>query len=385
MNRAPSTDKSMRTEILSVSLLLAVALLTAGPIPSGAADPVSTGPSEQSTHQYDLDFFLEVEGRLRLVIPTYFYRFQDLSLIFDAVPQGEGYRYVARALRASPSDPAYGVGEGPFKLQHYILLPAAADPTVFSLYEENVVRLERLSEEQRRKRGTFHRGKKKDCHVNLYRHGDALEGFSFDLAPSGDVRSVANKVGLEDVRVTGGDHAAPHFFDLLACSLHCIPSAALPGSAPGARDPSTSWAVTCEPLIEGLVDLAGQVYDMPMKVKGKEPGGKDIGYETVPEPGTGRVHVTGRLLKKRRFEMSVRGFDGQIWLDGFCRSLCVDARSGRILRDDLWVSFGIERRGMFISLKEVASRFHYRLCEVDFPETQPPAVACTGFNPPASP
>ena len=375
----------MHTKALTIASILVTALLTAAPVPSGAAEPGPAVSADQKTHQYELDFSLEVEGRLRVVIPTYFYRYQDLSLIFDSVPLDEGYRYVARDLRASPAEPAYGVGEGPFKLQHYILLPRAADAATFPRFEENVVRLEQLSEEQRRMRGTFHRGKKKESHVNLYRAGDAFEDFSFDLAPSGAVRSVANRVCLEDVRVTGGKHAAPLFFDLLACSLHCIPSAAFPGSAPGSRDPEASWAVSCEPLIEGLVDLAGQVYDMPMKMKGKDPGGEDIGYETVPEPGTGRVYISGRLLKKRRFEMSVRGFDGHIWLDGFCRTLCADAGSGRILKDDLWVSFGIERRGMFVSLKEVASRFHYRLCEVDFPEMQPPAVACSGFPPPASP
>jgi len=376
---------TIRTENLSVVLLLATALLTAAPVPSGATEPGPAVPANQKTHRYDLDFSLEVEGRLRLVFPTYCYRYQDLSLAFDAAPLDQGYRYVARALRASPEEPAYGVGEGPFKLQHYILLPAAADPAAFSLYEESVVRLERISEEQRRERGTFHRIKNKDRHVNLYRTAGALDGFSFDLAPSGDVVSVANKVGLEHVRVTGGEHAAPHFFDLIACSLHCIPPAAPPGPAAGGRDPAAAWSVSCEPVIEGLVNLAGRIYDMPMKVKVKDPGGEDIGYETIPEPGRGRVYVTGRLLKKRRFKMSVRGLDGQIWLDGFCRILCADAGSGRILKDELWVSFGIERRGMFISLKEVASRFHYRLCEVDFPETQPPTVACSGFNPPASP
>jgi len=375
----------MRSEILSFAIVLAGALLTAGSIPSSAAEPVSAGLGLRETHQYDLDFSIEVEGRFRFVVPTYFYRFQDLSLIFDAAPQGDGYRYVARSLRASPASPIYGIGEGPFKLQHYILLPQAADTTTIARFEEKVVRLENQSEEVRRLRGTFHRSKKKDSHVNLYRVGATLEGFTFDLGPSGNVQSVNNRAGLEEVRVTGGDHAAPHFFDLLACSLRCIPSASIPCSVPGLQDERASWTISCGPVIERLVDLAGQVYGLPMKMQGAEPGGEDIGYEAFQEPGTDRVYITGRLLRKRPFRMSVRGFDGRIWLDGFCRVLCTDARTGRILKDDLWLSFGTERRGMIVSLKEVTSRFHYRLSEADFPEMQPPTIACSGFSLPAAP
>ena len=182
--------------------------------------------------------------------------------------------------------------------------------------------------------------------------------------------------------VTGGDHAAPHFFDLLAASLLCVPSSS--PREPLSPAPAASWTVSCEPVIESLAALVEQVYGMPIRLDEVLSGEGDIGYEAVPEPGTDRARITGSLLTKRPFAMSVRGLDGTIWLEEFHRRLRTDLSTGRVLEDEIRLAFGLERQGLVFSLEGVTSRILYHLREAVPPAAPTPAPAGSGLGAPSA-
>lgn len=316
------------------------ASLVAVPRPCRAEAEAGPGPV------YDLRLRIEAAGTITLFKKTRFYRSEDLHLQVQVVPQPSGWQARVLGLLTAGGEINYGIGEGPRKHQRYVLLDAVPSDEQRRAIEERI-----LAEEERRGcaisgvGGGGAEGKK--AFFNYYLWRTPPGSFAFQWEPSGRIASVENRVEIVELERQSGTKPNPRFFEILQFVLEAVPPFRAPGDPfDGGAIPETGaeWEVSCRSVLEGLVGFCEGVYDRRMQLE--DPQGLEVQrarYVARQLPGTSLLRLSGIVDRPLRTPVRISGFRGEIWLESLERELYIDASSGRVLKDDLDLSFGLER------------------------------------------
>ena len=328
-------------------------------LPAHATD----APQEPTLH-YELIYSLEVAGRLKSIISSRFYCFQWLHLRLRSSPVKGGLRHVVEDTIATRDRPIYGIGEGPFNIQRYILMDDVDD-------EERRTELSRtvdaIDGNQREESACGGEPKKKGkgVHYNFYRPTQLDGGFSFTQSTTGSISDVVNGIDLEVIDEPGGRKARPLFFSILASSLGTVPC--LDGLLRDGEWTEDDWEASPRELIEGPTSVSRDVYDRKMKIKDDLDDLSSRFRYTCRRDRVDRVRISGRLVGIDKVKISISGFKGKLWIEGYTRVSLVEASTGRIVSDHLNVSYGIERDKKILRIKDTRGEIDILLRKVDEP------------------
>lgn len=325
---------------------------------------------------YDLGLRIEVTGSMTLLTRTRYYRSEDLHLNLLAVPSGRRWQFRTQGLREGKGELNFGIGEGPRKHQRYVLLASRPTEDEKGLIEQRILAEEvirgcavdgsRLDPD--RGDGQAADGvevEEKKAFFNYYLWQDPGGAFSFWVTPSGRISQVENRVELEEFLREGGSKVNPRFFETLQFLLEAIPSFLGPANGTGqGAEGENQWEVSCRPVLEGLVALCEGAYGRNMTLL--EPETLDeqkARYRAHPVPATSILRVQGVFDQPVRTPVRISGFKGEIWLESLQREVYFDTLSGRVLKDELDLSFGVERDKTMLAIS--GSRNRVRISLVD--------------------
>jgi hypothetical protein len=367
------------------------------PFPSGQKKPELVGPQKRGSDSpvpreavwteshsgkpslYDLKLRLEVDGRIKLFSKTRYYRSEDLHLKLEARSCPEGWDFRSLRLVENTGEINFGIGEGPKKHQRYILLTNPPSARERSLIQQQVQRIERTRGcdlEQKPSGGGSKkcRARHKRGYFNYYLWGDATGTFGFVMSPRGECLSVENGAELNVWSKEGGKSAKPRFFETLEYALLAV-SAFTDDSwqSSGGKVPGR-WEMDCEEIMKGLVGFAKGVYGRKMVLL--DPEGlkrQRVLYTAHRLPGTTLLRIRGVLATTECTPVRISGFKGRIWIESFSRETYLDVEEGRILKDELEISFGVERKKKIFYLDGTKNTVHISLvdhCVLKCPDTE---------------
>lgn len=324
---------------------------------------------------YDLHLRIEAAGTITLFKKTRFYRSQDLHLEVQVAPDSSGYQGRVLGLLTSGGEINFGIGEGPRKHIRYVLLDAAPSEEQKRLIEAWI-----LAEEARRGCAVLAFGsggaEAKKAFFNYYLWGSPPGSFSFRWEPSGRIGIVENRAEVVELERHSGARPNPRFFEILEFVLKALPpfrAAGDPFDAGGLPKEEAEWEVSCRPVLEGLVGFCEGVYDRRMQLE--DPRSLDeqkARYAARRVPGTSILRLRGVVDTPLRTGVRISGFRGEIWLESLARELFLDASSGRVLKDDLDLYFGVERDKNILAISGAKNRVEISLvdrCFVSCPDT----------------
>ena len=334
---------------------------------------------------YDLDLRLEVTGNITLLSRTRYYRSEDLHFNLLATPAGQGWQLRALGPSAEQGALNFGIGEGPRKHQRYVLLASLPSEEEKRQLEQKILDEEAIRgcAVQRRQaqaveddgQGSGQReSKPKKAFFNYYLWKDPGGSFSFLWAPSGQITRIENRVELNEFAREGGSKVNPRFFETLEFVLSAIPSflEKMPVIA-GGTPYGSQWEMSCRPVLEGLVSFCEGVYERKMTLL--EPEALDqqkAFYSARPVPNTSILRIQGFFSQPVRTGVRISGFKGEIWLESLLREVYYDTAANRILKDELDLSFGIERDKNILAISGNRNRVHVSLvdrCFMSCPDT----------------
>jgi hypothetical protein len=195
------------------------------------------------------------------------------------------------------------------------------------------------------------RTKPKRGYFNYFLVDDAVGTFGFVMSPRGECLSVRNGV---DVRVwsrEGGKKAKPRFFETLEYALLAVSAFTDASWGSRAGEVPSRWETDCEDILKGLVGFAKGVYGRKMTLL--DPEGlkrQRVLYKAYRLPGTALFRIRGGLAATEPTPIRISGFKGSIWIESFSRETYLDAEEGRVLKDEIEISFGVERKKKIFSL-----------------------------------
>jgi hypothetical protein len=347
----------------------------------GACESLQPSRAElgKSPFVYDLRFHLEVDGRMKVLSKTRYYRSEDLHLKLTAAGCPEGWAF--RSLRLVEDDGLvnFGIGEGPKRHQRYILLAAQPSEADKALIQRKV----RLLEKERGcgiqpSRSTTDpqkcEPKPKRGHFNYYLWQNPVETFGFVLNPRGQYLSVRNDAVLEVHSKEGGRRANPLFFETLEYALLAV--SAFSGASWRSQDGGLPdrWETDCEDILRGLVRFSQGVYGRKMTLL--DPQGLErqrVLYTAHRVPGSRLFRVRGILTAAEYTPIRVSGLKGRIWIESFARETYLDTGQGRILRDEIEIAFGVERKKKIFSISGSSNVVRISLvdeCILTCPDTE---------------
>jgi len=346
------------------------------PVPREA---VRTEPPSGEPSLYDLKLRLVVDGRIKLFSKTRYYRSEDLHLKLEARSCPEGWDFRSLRLVENRGEINFGIGEGPKKHQRYILLTNPPSEGERSLIQQQVHRIEKrrgcdLALKPSGGSSKRCRAKGKRGYFNYYLWEDAAGTFGFVMSPRGACLSVENKAELNVWSKEGGKRAKPRFFETLEYALLAM-SAFTEDSwqSEGGKMPGR-WEMDCEDIMRGLVGFAKGVYGRKMVLL--DPEGlkrQRVLYTARRLPGTTLFRIRGLLATTESTPIRISGFKGRIWIESFSRETYLDAEEGRILKDELEISFGVERKKKIFYLAGTKNTVHISLvdhCVLKCPDTE---------------
>jgi len=339
-----------------------------------AAFPERSGP-----YLYDLEFHLEVEGEIALMSTTRYYRYEELHLRTVARLENGHYQFEALGLSRDNEEINSAIGEGPRRHQRYVLFNEPPTDEEIARLRERMLptagetgRLEDdpqgadVDTDTEADPAHEETAERKRAYLNCFLWRCPYKGFSFSQACYGSIPVVKNDVELEVLLKEGGRKAKPRFFETLQYALRAIPPFIDPTSGTLALS-DNSWQVPCRPVMEGLVDLCREVYGRKMTILEPEALGADrMQYASHRVAGTPIVKIAGRFDNGTPTSIRVSGFKGEVWIHSFRREIFFDTATGRILKDDLRLEFGIQRTARLLALKGQKNEVHIVLVDQCF-------------------
>jgi len=321
---------------------------------SSSASPLGIDAGERDaggheSYAYELHFNLEIEGNMTMLTQTRYYKSQDLSLKLTARDESAGWRFDVVGLKTDQDIPNFGIGEGPRRHQRYVLTSTRPSEKEKALIEEKILGLERIRGCQVRNKDSekagFSEGEKKKTYFNYYlwdSHNGGSMGFV--MTPTGKTHSVSNQVELEVLSKPGGRKANPLFFDSLEYALAAFPPFSGEQVCARNQDGVVNWEMRGTPIFEGLIELSQHVYGRKMTLLEPERLEEQrITYQAHLVPGTAVVRVIGSMSRAEPTLVRVSGLKGHLWIESLHREVYLDIRETRILKDEVAISFGIER------------------------------------------
>ena len=307
---------------------------------------------------YDLFFHLEVTGQVKLISRTRFYRSEDLHLKLAAVPAPGGWRFHSLGLVAEPGETNFGIGEGPRRHQRYVLVPQLPTPEERRRIEAVVRGIERsrgccVVEKGSADKPACPGQPKKSAFFNYYAWPDPRGSFRFLLDRSGAFVQVENEAEVEVLERTGGRYARPRFFETLAYALGGVPPYIAPGTQlPDGQVGEVRWEMDLRDLLEGLVRFSNGVYGRKMTLLHRSGQTRQSAeYAAERLRGTAVAAVRTSFSEPLPVPIRVSGFRGELRVESFRRETYLHVPSGRVLRDDIEICFGIRRDKRILSLK----------------------------------
>lgn len=354
------------------------AFLLALPALSEADAEITSG----AAFAYDLRLRIEAAGTITLFKKTRFYRSEDLHLEVQIAQQpSSGWQARVLGPLTVGGEINYGIGEGPRKHQRYVLLDAVPSDEQKRAIEERI-----LAEEA--KRGcaisTADGGdaEAKKAFFNYYLWQRPPGSFAFQWDPSGRIGAVENRAEVIELERESSTRPNPRFFEILQFVLEAVPPFRAPGDPfEGGAVPETGaeWEVSCRPLLEGLVGFSEGVYDRRMQLENPQAlDNQKARYVAHRVLETFIVRLRGIVDRPLRTPVRISGFRGEIWLASLERELYLDATTGRILKDDLDLSFGIERNKNLLAVSGARNRVEISLvdrCFASCPDTDEGVLA----------
>jgi hypothetical protein len=322
---------------------------------------------------------LEVDGRIKMLSKTRYYRSEDLHLKFKARTCPEGWTFQSLGLAQDTSEVNFGIGEGPRKHQRYILLASPPSLGERALIQEQVRTIERtrgcdLEPKPIQEGSKTCRSKRKRGYFNYYQWDNTAGTFGFVMSPRGECLSVKNGVQLRVLSKEGGKKAKPRFFETLEYALLAVSAFAEGSWGSRAAGVPGSWETDYESILQGLVGFAKGVYGRKMVLL--DPQGlrkQRVQYSAYRFPETELFRVHGGLAATEPTPIRVSGFKGKIWIESFSRETYLDAQEGRILKDEIEVSFGVERKKKIFALAATKNVVRVSLvddCVLKCPDTE---------------
>jgi len=337
--------------------------------------PARCETAAQTAPVYDLRLRIEAAGTITLFKKTRFYRSEDLHLKVQVVPDSSGWQARVLGPLTAGEEINFGIGEGPRKHQRYVLLDAVPSDEQKRLIEARI-----LAEEERRGCTVSASGSEdaeaKKAFFNYYLWRTPPGSFVFEWEPSGRIGTVENRVEIVGLEGQTGSGPNPRFFEILEFVLKALPpfrAAGDPFDAGALPEEEAEWEVSCRPVLEGLVGFCEGVYDRRMQLEDPQSlDGQKARYVARRVPGTSIFRLSGVVDKPLRTTVRISGFRGEIWLESLARELFFDASTGRVLKDDLDLSFGVERDKNILAISGAKNRVEISLvdrCFVSCPDT----------------
>ena len=333
-----------------------------GPGSYASVTPIPQGPPPPPRHPeepylYDLRLQLEVDGRIRLLSKTRYYRSEDLHLRLEARACPKGWDFRSLRLVEEGGEINFGIGEGPKRHQRYILLtrpPSADDRARIRQQVQTIERRRGCAVDPKPGEGDLKGCPKKGKrgYFNYYLWQDEGSTFGFVMSPRGKCLSVDNRVEVDVWSKEGGRRAKARFFETLEYALLAVSPFAQTSWRPEERNGPGRWETDCEGLLEGLVGFAEGVYGRRMTLL--EPEGlaqQRVLYTAWRLAGSDLLRIRGRLAASEPTPVRISGFRGRIWVESFDRETYVDVEQGRIIKDRVEISFGVERKKRLFSLE----------------------------------
>ena len=328
---------------------------------------------------YDLKFHLEVDGRIKFLSKTRYYRSEDLHLKLTAQHCPQGWDFGSLRLVEDAGQINFGIGEGPKRHQRYILLTVRPSEEDKTLIQQKVCMLEkergcglkpgRSGSGQRR-----HVRKGKKGYFNYYLWEKTVGTFGFVLSPRGECLSVRNDVALDVWSKEGGRRANPLFFETLEYALLAVSAFTETSWQSQSGDLPGRWETDCGDILKGLVRFSKGVYGRKMALL--ETGGLErqrVLYTAHRLPGSGLFRIRGALTAAEYTPIRISGLKGRIWIETFSRETYLDAEHGRIIRDEVEVAFGVDRKKKLLSISGTRNFVRISLvdnCILEFPNTE---------------
>ncbi len=339
------------------------------------AAPELSGAAAEPAPLYDLRLRIEAAGTITLFKKTRFYRSEDLHLKVQIVPQPSGWQARVLGPLTAGGEINYGIGEGPRKHQRYVLLDTAPSDEQKRAIEERI-----LAEEAKRgcaiSAAETGGAEAKKAFFNYYLWQRPPGSFSFQWDPSGRIGAVENRAEIVELERESSARPNPRFFEILQFVLEAVPPFRAPGDPfEGGTVPETGaeWEVSCRSVLEGLVGFSQGVYDRRMQLEDPQAlDGQKARYVAHRVPETSIVRLTGTVDRPLRTPVRISGFRGEIWLESLARELYLDATTGRVLKDELDLSFGLERDKNILAISGARNRVEISLvdrCFASCPET----------------
>lgn len=346
------------------------------PVPQEA---VWTETSSKEHSLYDLRLHLEVDGRIKLLSRTRYYRSEDLHLKLKARSCPEGWDFRSLHLVENTGEVNFGIGEGPKKHQRYILLTNPPSDGERSMIQRKIERIERtrgcdLDPKPSGGGSKKCRARGKRGYFNYYLWEDAAGTFGFVMSPRGACLSVENSAELNVLSKEGGKRAKPRFFETLKYALLAMSAFTEDSWQSGGGEVPGRWEMDCGDIMKGLVGFAKGVYGRKMVLL--DPEGlkrQRVLYTAHRLPGTTLFRIRGVLATTECTPIRISGFKGRIWIESFSRETYLDAQQGRILKDEVEISFGVERNKKVFSLAGTKNTVHISLvdqCVLKCPDTE---------------
>ncbi len=299
---------------------------------------------------YELCFGLEVEGKVTLLSRTRYYKSEDLHLKLMSQYEPMGWRFRTVGLKTNEGLLNFAIGEGPRRHQRYVLVPARPSAEEKGRIEEKILGLEggrgcQVGYEALENTGAG-KGDRKKAYFNYYLwEGQNRGSLGFLVTPEGDIACVSNQVDVAVLSKPGGKRANPRFFESLQFALAGTPPFSGEQACAQTRDGVVYWEMPGAPISVGLVELSRQVYGRKMTLLDPEGLGEQrIEYEARLVEGTSVIRIRGYMPTAQPTPVRVSGFKASLWIESLEREVYLDILEGRILKDEIEVSFGIERK-----------------------------------------
>jgi len=305
---------------------------------------------------YDLRFHLEVDGRIKFLSRTRYYRSEDLHLKLTAQRCAEGWDFRSLRLVEDAGQINFGIGEGPKRHQRYILLPTRPSEEEKTLIQRKVCMLEKergcgLEPGSSAVRSQRHGPKSKGGYFNYYLWENATGTFGFVLNPVGDCLSVRNDVELKVWSKEGGRRANPLFFETLEYALLALSAFTEASWQSQGDELPDRWETDCADILQGLVRFSKEVYGRRMTLLDREGVKRQrVLYAAHRVTGSRLFRIRGVLTAAEYTPIRISGLKGRIWIESYSRETYLDARQGRILRDEVEIGFGVDRKKKLFSI-----------------------------------
>jgi len=195
-------------------------------------------------------------------------------------------------------------------------------------------------------------GEKKEGFFNYYLWNNPGGSFNFLLSQKGGVNAIENQPELSVLEKRGGALAKPRFFETLEHALLAVPAFA--GTKVRMQELfhyRAQWQMGCRPILEGLVAFAENVYKRKMTLL--EPEALQdcrVSYSAQRIPRTPLLRIRGSFSDSWPTTIRVSGFKGKVWIQTISRVVYYNMEENRIVKDELEMSFGINREKKVLSI-----------------------------------